>query len=1206
MKILSVRGQNLNSLREFHLPLDAPPLSQAGLVVITGPTGAGKSTLLDAIGLALYGRTPRLTGSALGDAMTHGTRETWVEVEVESRGRRFRSRWSRTRSRNGTLQPSAMKLEDLDKGVTLAEKVTDVPPLVQSLLGLSWEEFCRAVLLAQGDFAAFLKANASDRTYLLERLTGATLYRRLSVLAFERAREARQRESDLQLRLDGFRTLDPEARARLVEDLARAEADREALAPRVKAAGDAWDWFVADEGLAAAVQDAQDQLTAAQGHLASLSPLKTEVEGAFRAEPLRADLDRVRSDTQSIQGLKAQRDGASRRAMELEGRAADAARVQQGAQEELRGADTARADAEPRLRAAADLDVELALRRTEAADAEKRAKDAQHQVQERQGVMTGLKSALEQAERTLTRESSWLEAYGALEEIRASLPDLRERLDEWKASQETLKLRARERDMGLQAVQRAQQGHTRAVQDLEGSRLARESAVQALEQARGALRVHLGDGDLSRLRSQLDQARLAVASLERMDQARAHLDARATEASEAQKALEEMEGRRAQDQEARELAARELAAEEAEQGLREQVVRGIEAQRTLASHRADLVEGQPCPLCGSPAHPWALDLPPDARVLDQARQELQAVRGRRDRLLGRVRGLDGQISTLARELEGQASRVAAATRALLAAQGAMDEARGRVPPQAPSLQDARQRAQDLESSVQVADTLHTRATRAEAALAARELELTRAEGEVTRLQAHLDHARVTLQGLEKEVTRAREESAIAAASLTLKIQGVETPALREPADADAVRQVLERKVAEWVSHKAARDTAAADVMKRSQDLEKEDLRLGVARGEALTATEALKEVRTALLDLEARRRGVLEGEVDPVRRSLDRRVSMAREALSRAVDERSRVDQELLSARQRAQDLVDRVLQEEEALGERTRNLEMRALEAGFESVESLRFGLRDAPWRESSTRRLAQAADQVARARTVREERLNHRDRHGQDRPPDLANREEALARRDLLNQENNRLGDLCGALKERIANDDQALQQSAQLRQERETLRALSLRARDLSDLIGSASGDAFQRFAQGLTLEHLLRRANGHLLRLRPRYALERRMDKDLAFQVVDRHMADEKRGIETLSGGETFLASLALALGLSDIARGRVSIGSLFLDEGFGTLDPDSLDVALAALDALQAEGRQVFLVSHVEALRERLPVRIEVIPVGGGHSRVVVP
>ncbi|MHC4514516.1 MAG: SbcC/MukB-like Walker B domain-containing protein, partial [Planctomycetota bacterium] len=155
------------------------------------------------------------------------------------------------------------------------------------------------------------------------------------------------------------------------------------------------------------------------------------------------------------------------------------------------------------------------------------------------------------------------------------------------------------------------------------------------------------------------------------------------------------------------------------------------------------------------------------------------------------------------------------------------------------------------------------------------------------------------------------------------------------------------------------------------------------------------------------------------------------------------------------------------------------------------------------------------------------------------------------------------------------------------------------------GSRDGARFRVFAQSLTLDVLLQTANRHLAELAPRYQLMRVPGHDLDLQVVDLDMAEEIRSVHSLSGGETFLVSLALALALASLSAHETPVESLFIDEGLGTLDTQTLDIALSTLDALQASGRKVGLISHVAGTAERIGVQVRVSPTGGGRSRVEV-
>jgi exonuclease SbcC len=190
-------------------------------------------------------------------------------------------------------------------------------------------------------------------------------------------------------------------------------------------------------------------------------------------------------------------------------------------------------------------------------------------------------------------------------------------------------------------------------------------------------------------------------------------------------------------------------------------------------------------------------------------------------------------------------------------------------------------------------------------------------------------------------------------------------------------------------------------------------------------------------------------------------------------------------------------------------------------------------------------------------------------------------------------------------LLEDDARRERSAGLLPAIDAQRVVSEQWKVISKLIGSASGNVFRQFAQGLTLNLLLVDANVQLAALNPRYQLQRVPNVEMELQVVDLHMAEQVRPLTSLSGGETFLVSLALALGLASLAATRTRVESIFIDEGFGTLDAETLDVALSTLEGLRAEGRTVGVISHVGGLAERLGAWVSVRKVGPGRSRVEI-
>ena len=258
MKILAIRLKNLASLAgEQAVDFTAEPLASAGLFAITGPTGAGKSTLLDALCLALFGETPRLSNAsaqikvpdshadneALGsndgrNLLRRGASGGYAEVDfVGVDGKRYRARWEVRRARDkasGKLQNSQQSLRDLDGDQLLSGNKSEFREQMEQRLGLNLQQFTRAVLLAQSEFSAFLKADDNERGALLEKLTDTGVYSRLGKAAFAAAKRAKTALEDLERQAGGIRPLEADERQALEQRHAEAAARLKAAQARLQ------------------------------------------------------------------------------------------------------------------------------------------------------------------------------------------------------------------------------------------------------------------------------------------------------------------------------------------------------------------------------------------------------------------------------------------------------------------------------------------------------------------------------------------------------------------------------------------------------------------------------------------------------------------------------------------------------------------------------------------------------------------------------------------------------------------------------------------------------------------------------------------------------------------------------------------------------------------------------------------------------------
>lgn len=222
---------------------------------------------------------------------------------------------------------------------------------------------------------------------------------------------------------------------------------------------------------------------------------------------------------------------------------------------------------------------------------------------------------------------------------------------------------------------------------------------------------------------------------------------------------------------------------------------------------------------------------------------------------------------------------------------------------------------------------------------------------------------------------------------------------------------------------------------------------------------------------------------------------------------------------------------------------------------------------------------------------------------PLTTEDRETLVQQQQLIQNELQRLIESIGAMSQQLKdNEEKKGSQQAQrqaIAQQKETLQIW----RQLNELIGSSSGKKYRTFAQGLTFDIMVTHANAQLHKMSDRYLLTRDDNNPLELNVIDNYQGGEVRSTKNLSGGEGFIISLALALGLSQMASHNIRVDSLFLDEGFGTLDEESLDIALDTLTSLQQEGKLIGVISHVQALKERILTQIQVTKLSGGYSKI---
>lgn len=322
--------------------------------------------------------------------------------------------------------------------------------------------------------------------------------------------------------------------------------------------------------------------------------------------------------------------------------------------------------------------------------------------------------------------------------------------------------------------------------------------------------------------------------------------------------------------------------------------------------------------------------------------------------------------------------------------------------------------------------------------------------------------------------------------------------------------------------------------------------------------------------------------------SVQRRIDSAQQLLQIAKQQQTRLSSELLAAKTTLEDQED-IFQE--------------ALASSDFAIETDFVSARLSQHERSHLSEQQQQIDyQLKQAKSLlqqTEQALADK----QANPLTLKRKDSLLDEQQQAQSESNRLIESIGAMTQKLKdNEDKKGSQQSQLKAIAEQKQNLQV-WRQLNELIGSSSGKKFRAFAQGLTFDIMVNHANTQLHKMSDRYLLARDDNSPLELNVIDNYQGGEIRSTKNLSGGEGFIISLALALGLSKMASQNIRVDSLFLDEGFGTLDEESLDIALDTLTSLQQEGKLIGVISHVQALKERILTQIQVKKLSGGFSQI---
>ncbi len=1218
MRILQVRFKNLNSLvGEWTIDLTHPTFVSDGIFAIVGPTGAGKTTILDAICLALYGRTPRLNRVTKGvnEIMSRQTGECFAEVSFETQAGRFRCHWSQHRSRkkpDGELQSPKHEIANADTGHIVETKIRGVAEQIIEVTGMDFERFTRSMLLAQGGFDAFLKADADKRAPILEQITGTEIYSRISMRVHESRAKERSRLETLLAELNGMILLSAEDEQHLSASMTDKLTQEAALNQGVAQTTQALAWLDGINTLEHTLLQVEQEQREWQQRFDLFQPENEKLQRANRALELA-------SEYAGLSALRREQAADQKNKIDCLELLPEKTLAVSRDEVQLRLATTQLEERKSEQKAAA-----LIIRNVRELDLKLREKN--QPIKSVADSISMLQSTLE------TVGAKHDEANRELSCNNKTLSDLLQRLDETKGDERLVEQLA-----GISSrfdlLKRLNQQQKTKVDDIkvaesqlaEATRIWSEQSVKLTAQ-RGEL--DLIQGKLSQkqleLKNSLDGRALPEwrSTLLALNEQKSKLEAVSKAFISLQKSKSSLLAlcnrhdaltvNCVKVAEQLDIQLLKQAAHEREVGLLETNFSLHKKIQSYEQARQQLSEGDACPLCGAKEHPFAEGNIPQA---DETMVELSTAREALKASRSDVVNLRINQTELDKDLEQAALRMSDYANEIATTEALISEGRAAL-----SLDSVDDNLSEVLLPLQ--QTCEHDLNRAAGVVATAD----RFENEINNARDAVENqdGLVSVLAYETQSADHKRQTAIETVK-RLSAESLEHDVLFQAAHQLAQQEILVYGVQALSVDKL--QTVQAELTARrdqwlARNKEKLVLESAISAMVIKTSNQAvLLKTTTAEINKLQEQLGALQQECDHLSHQ---RIELFgdknpddEEARSQAVVESA--EKQLDSARQALNlatlthsKLTDRLAALETSIA--GRNHQIMDGEAEFQVRLGL-FGFVDeasyvaACLPEDDRNTLMQNSQQLSKQQTELESKA--RDKTSQleiEREKRLTEqpREEIELERTTLIDSHKVLQQEVGAIRQKLTDNE-----NLKLTQQERT-NAIEAQRRECSrwdllhELIGSADGKKYRNFAQGLTFEMMVGHANRQLHKMTDRYLLIRDETQPLELNVIDNYQAGETRSTKNLSGGESFIVSLSLALGLSHMASKNVRVDSLFLDEGFGTLDEEALETALETLSGLQQNGKLIGVISHVTGLKERISSQITITPQTGGRSIISGP
>lgn len=1262
MRILKLRFANLNSLvGEWQIDFTASAYTDNGIFAITGATGAGKSTILDAICLALYGATPRLGDitKSKNDLMSRHTLDCFSEVIFATQTGSYRCQWTQRRAKKtGTLQAPKHEIAeylDADKdGKIIEEKATRTKQKVEEITGMDFYRFTRAMLLAQGSFAAFLQASSDERSPILEQITGTEIYSEISKKVHEFKTTSDNDLKSAQAKLSGMSILSSQEEQALIEqqDKLQTQLNNTNLKIDNLDADKVWQTSLSD--CRAQIAILSQQKLDLQKKITEFAPQQIRLQRATKALTLSAPATelslmtkQLTQQTQDLANLEQQRPTLRAHYQMAERQLADDYTT-------LQTAENALLIAQPLLNQVRELDSQRQQQQQQLQEINASIQALNQQISKNNLALTQQKQQQQHYQKQQQQLLSEQQANPNVDEMTktlAILPELNTTLAT--LEQEKVNLTAEHQQLQQQHENDKKQAQIflQNLSGLEHELTAAKAEQQALEQTLN----HLSDGQsITALRQSHEQLWLQQNHVTAIKHALDEWQHNYHQYLEHQKAYAQATTQLTALEQRLQQVSNDYQHTQQQVETLEQNVQLLNQIEDFTQRRQHLIHGEPCPLCGSTEHPFVKD-PTVTQQASQSRQKLSDTKYQLSQLEAALRHLGiEQNNCVNRQqfLQQQNAQLAQKNQQLIQ----------RIDSDLSALPNAQALSQTWH-------TLRSHSNNAQSSLANAKLDIS-----IQNIKQNTNDFSHQLgrydQGISEQSTLLQQRLAdfeaqqnayhtlqkhIASLSERYNQQHNQQTTLssRQQRDIERIEQLyhLLTANAEHTSHLQQRITGlllpfnaqlslhfSTDIALNQQAVggyidrlqqHCDDVRQCEQR--LATLTEQINKTHTNLASLSSQQQSLTaqlqqaqqkQQSVTATLQQLteerwqkfgDKTINAEENRLNDAKNQAfdtwrasehalNQLTQRLTLINTQIDNLTTRIDQLQTSQHDLQQQLHKRLVAVGFLDYADFE----SANLSDHEREQLQQAANQLSEQQQRNDSLLQQakaQEQHLLASPRSELSLAQIMASLNTEQQTLSQLQQAFGAVEQSIKANQQLKATQANLIAIIEQKAQYAKEWKDLHDLIGSSDGKKFRNFAQGLTFNIMINHANEQLKKMSDRYLLLADRKEPLMLNVLDNYQGGEIRTSKNLSGGESFIISLALALGLSNMASHRMQVDSLFLDEGFGTLDEDALDTALDTLTTLQQSGKLIGVISHIQALKDRISNQIQVVPQTGGVSKI---